>query len=290
MSSTSPALTPLSCPTCHMFSRDPASFSGDNGSCVNCSLISDLLSRLEQLEARLSSMEAKPASHVVVTWSASRASKVDLASIPPPSQQSENPQDEFIQVGKKQRAKSRHVEHTELPVCNRFSPLSNAPTEPKTLVIGSSEVRHVKLKGATVRCYPGARVGDIKGNLRMLAQSKARFRRVVIHAGGNDARRRQSEILKLNVESVCKLAKSVSDTVVFSGPLPNKVSDETYSRFSSFNRWLAKWCPENGVSYVDNWSMFWGKPGLMRRDGIHPSLDGVARLSRNISASFSHAA
>ena len=121
----------------------------------------------------------------------------------------------------------------------------------------------------------------------MLAQSKSRFRRVVIHAGGNDARRRQSEVVKLNVTSVCKLAKTMSDTVIFSGPLPNLVSDEMYSRFSSFNCWLSRWCPENGVGFVDNWSAFWGKPGLMRRDGVHPTRDGAALLSRNISASLS---
>ncbi|KAK7922443.1 hypothetical protein WMY93_009345 [Mugilogobius chulae] len=56
-------------------------------------------------------------------------------------------------------------------------------------------IRDVELPAASVRCYPGARMGDIEGNLRLLKQSRQRFRRVVIHAGGNDARRRQSEVL-----------------------------------------------------------------------------------------------
>ncbi|XP_024117260.1 uncharacterized protein LOC112138832, partial [Oryzias melastigma] len=244
MDSSPSSCSPLSCSMCHMFSEDPASFTEDSGRCVKCSRILDLEARLEQLEARARTVEAKPASKVV-TRSAGRAtSRANKASIPAPLPQPGETQDEdgFVPVGRKHSAKGKHLEHPKLLVCNRFSPLSDAPAEPQTLVIGSSEVRHVKLPAATVRCYPGARVGDIEGNLRLLAKSKSRFRRVVIHAGGNDARRRQSEILKLNVDSVCKLAKSMSDTVIFSGPLPNLVNDEMYSRFSSFNRWLAKRC------------------------------------------------
>uniref|UniRef100_A0A3P9M2Y1 SGNH hydrolase-type esterase domain-containing protein n=1 Tax=Oryzias latipes TaxID=8090 RepID=A0A3P9M2Y1_ORYLA len=285
MATTLSASPPLSCPMCHMFSDDPASFSEDSGRCVKCSLVLDLEARLEQLEARLRTVEAKPASQVV-TRSAGRATRANLVSTPAPSQQPGDSQG-FAPVGRKHSAKRKNLEHPRLHVSNRFSPLSDTPAEHSTLVIGSSEVRNVELPAATVRCYPGARVGDIEGNLRMLAQSKSRFRRVVIHAGGNDARRRQSEVVKLNVASVCKLAKTMSDTVIFSGPLPNLVNDEMYSRFSSFNRWLSRWCPENGVGFVDNWSAFWGKPGLMRRDGVHPTRDGAALLSRNISASLS---
>ena len=28
---------------------------------------------------------------------------------------------------------------------------------------------------------------------------------------------------------------------------------------------------------------FWGKPGLIRRDGVHPTRDGAALISRNLS-------
>ncbi|KAI3365933.1 hypothetical protein L3Q82_009703 [Scortum barcoo] len=39
-----------------------------------------------------------------------------------------------------------------------------------------------------------------------------------------------SEVTRINVESVCKFAKTMSDSVVFSGPLPNLTSDDMYSR------------------------------------------------------------
>ena len=65
----------------------------------------------------------------------------------------------------------------------------------------------------------------------------------------NDTRLRQSEVTKINVASVCNFAKTMSDSVVFSGPLPNLTSDDMFSRMSSFNRWLSR-------SVVPNWSGF----------------------------------
>lgn len=151
----------------------------------------------------------------------------------------------------------------------------------------SSIVRDVKLPAVSVRCLPGARVGDIEGQLRLLKQGGRRFRRIVIHAGGNDVRRRQSEVLKLQVGAVCELAKSMSDAVIYSGPLANRVNDEMYSRHLSFNCWLSRWCKENSVGFVDNWGAFWGRPWLIHRDGIHPTLDGASLLSANMAASLS---
>ncbi|TWW62411.1 hypothetical protein D4764_04G0010580 [Takifugu flavidus] len=44
------------------------------------------------------------------------------------------------------------------------------------------------------------------------------------------------EVTKINLESVCNYAKTMSDSVAFSGPLPNLASDEMFSRMSSLRR------------------------------------------------------
>ena len=56
------------------------------------------------------------------------------------------------------------------------------------------------------------------------------------------------------------LPKHLSDSIAFSGPLPNLANDDILSCVSSLHRWLSRWCPENNVAYIDNWQTFWGKP------------------------------
>ncbi len=264
-----------------------------------------LEARLTQIEEQLRSIKCKSSIVASSTQTVlAGAERSSLASqLAGPSSLSSSPSAVPEQPGKQGgwvtvREKHKHKRSTGHPhhstsqasvcVSNKFAPLSSTPTEKDTLVIGSSIVRHVNLgqPAATVSCIPGARAGDIESQLKLMAKDKRRFKRIVIHCGGNDARLRKSEVLKVNVESVCTYAKTMADEVVFSGPLPNVTSDEMFSRMSSFNRWLSRWCPSNSVGFIDNWKSFWGKPGLIRRDGIHPTWDGAALLSRNIAKSL----
>ena len=194
----------------------------------------------------------------------------------------------------KANAKAGPLEHRSSPVhvSNRFSLLGETPAEKpveRALVIGDSILRHVKIASplgapVAVSCLPGARAPDIRGNLRMLASH--RYSRIVIHVGTNDVRLRQSEITKANIKEVCQLAQTMSDAVICSGPLPVRRGAEIYSRLWSLNCWLSKWCSENNVGFIDNWSTFEGKPGLLSRDGIHPSREGAALISCNIARSL----
>lgn len=155
-------------------------------------------------------------------------------------------------------------------------------------MIGDSITRNVKIEtpATIVTCLPGARAPDVKANLKVLAKANRKYSKIVIHVGANDVRLRQSEITKTNIIEVCELASTMSGSVICSGPLPMRRSDEMLSRLSSLNGWMSKWCLRNNIGFIDNWKSFWGRPDLLKRDGIHPTRDGAALLSSNLAHSL----
>ncbi len=110
----------------------------------------------------------------------------------------------------------------------------------------------IETPATIVHCLPGARAPDVLTNLKVLANAKRKFSKIVIHVGANDVRLHLSEITKNNVKEVCELANMMSDTVICSGPLPAYQSDEIYGRLLSLNGWMSKWCPQNNKGCTDN--------------------------------------
>ncbi|KAK3570043.1 hypothetical protein QTP86_009588 [Hemibagrus guttatus] len=84
----------------------------------------------------------------------------------------------------------------EISTRNRFAPLRE--TECDAVIIGDSIVWHVCATAAKgkvcTRCLPGARVLDVSAQLPAIL--KKNIGAVVLHAGTNDIRLRQTEILK----------------------------------------------------------------------------------------------
>ena len=71
--------------------------------------------------------------------------------------------------------------------------------------------------------------------------------------------------------------------------LPDKGNDERYSRLLSLNRWLARYSSEQGFGFIDNWPSLWGRPGVLMRDGLHPTGLGASIMSKNIDRCLSQA-
>ncbi|KAK3522313.1 hypothetical protein QTP86_002955 [Hemibagrus guttatus] len=110
----------------------------------------------------------------------------------------------------------------EIPTQNRFAPLRE--TECDTVIIGDSIVRHVRATAAKgkvhTRCLPGARVLDVSAQVPAIL--KKNIGAVVLHAGTNNIRLRQTEILKKDFRSLVELVRTTSPTtrIIVSGPLP----------------------------------------------------------------------
>ncbi len=138
-------------------------------------------------------------------------------------------------------------------------------------------------------CFPGARVLDVSAQIPAILkddESIAGIAAVVIHAGVNDTKLRQTETLKRDFRSLIETVRSTSPvtTIIVSGPLPTyRRGHERFSRLLALNEWLLSWCKDQKLLFVDNWNLFWERPRLFRADGLHPSRVGAELLSDNIT-------
>ncbi|XP_072567620.1 uncharacterized protein [Paramormyrops kingsleyae] len=286
-------MSPVPCSECNMFSYSSPVISG-TFTCEKCQLVARLTEKIVVLEGRIRTLRdiQETESFIDSVLAAPDMSAIGIQSPPAPAAEPTQ-QGEWVTTRRHSRKSNQnsHRHHSPIRVSNRFSPLSETPAETpveSALVIGDSILRNVRVAtpATIVNCLPGARATDISANLKVLAKSKRKYSNIIIHVSTNDVRLRQSEITKSNFIEVCNLAKKMSASVTCSGPIPARRGDEMYSRLSSLHRWLSEWCPINGVGYIDNWRMFWGRPGLLKRDGIHPSRAGADLLSKSIAHSL----
>ncbi len=228
------------CTVCHMHSLSLSV--GDEGfTCDKCREIVRLTEKILKLETRIQTLVEDSTNAKAVDTALMRLAQGVLYIFLFPDEPVQ--QGNWVTVRRHSRG-SKHHSSVPIKTLNRFSPLSDAPTEKpneSALVIGDSIVWNVKIEttATIVHCLPGARAPDILANLKVLANAKRKFSKIVIHVGTNDVRLRQSEISKNNVKEVCELANTMADTVICSGPLPAYRGDEIHSRLLSLNGWIA---------------------------------------------------
>lgn len=162
------------------------------------------------------------------------------------------------------------------------SRLQRSPS-PSLLVIGTSLVRHVAVRGGRTFCHPGASVNDIKSAALRLSDQCSSVSTLVIEAGVNDIKKQRSEELKVDF---ARLVDSLLDTgkqVIVSGPLPSPCfGDIKFSRLRQLHIWQKSYCMRKSIPFVDNFAAFLNRPSLFKRDGLHPNLDGSRLLASNI--------
>ncbi len=164
------------------------------------------------------------------------------------------------------------------PLLHRLWSLRSPPatasfdTEHDAVIIGDSIVRYV--------C---ATLAEGKVHTQKCDESVGS---VVLHAGVNDTKLRQTETLKRDFRSLIETVHSTlpAMTIIVPGPLPTyRRGHERFSRLFALNKWLSSWCKDQKLLFVSNWNLFWERPRLFRADGLHPSRVGAEFLSDNIS-------
>uniref|UniRef100_A0A8C6K9T5 SGNH hydrolase-type esterase domain-containing protein n=1 Tax=Nothobranchius furzeri TaxID=105023 RepID=A0A8C6K9T5_NOTFU len=163
---------------------------------------------------------------------------------------------------------------------------SSAPADPppRTLIIGDSIIKHVRMSGAVTHSFPGAKVMDIAKRIPELIHNHPTVSKIIIHAGTNDTRMQQSELLKRDFIHLFNLLKSTHLCVFISGPIPTV--DRGIGRFSrilSLNTWLSSVTVQHNIAFIDNFNIFWGRKHLFGPDGLHLNRQGTHTLKMSLA-------
>uniref|UniRef100_A0A668SN63 Uncharacterized protein n=1 Tax=Oreochromis aureus TaxID=47969 RepID=A0A668SN63_OREAU len=145
------------------------------------------------------------------------------------------------------------VHHQPIHVSNHSSPLSN----------------HSELSSR-------ARPGDTEETLKLLAKDKCKFRKILVHYSSNDTC--QFDVTKIILDR----CETMSDVILFSGPLPKGTKSDLFSHVFFLLDGCLSGVEKTHMGFIDNWKNLGEKPGLFRREVLHPTFDGAALISRKL--------
>ncbi|KAM3584901.1 uncharacterized protein V6R79_011445 [Siganus canaliculatus] len=182
-------------------------------------------------------------------------------------------------------------DHTRSP---GVAELARSPEDradaPKTLLIGDSIVRNVRMRGAVTMSFPGATVAEVMRKISDILSSHPQLKRIIIHAGTNDIARQQSELLKQDFRDLFNSISQSQVTVFISGPTPTCGRGiGSFSRLLSLNTWLSSACSSHHVGFINNFDLFWERRHLFGPDGLHLNRAGARMLSGNLAYGIQHA-
>lgn len=164
-----------------------------------------------------------------------------------------------------------------------------SPSPPATIIIGDSTVRYVSVNNAHTVVFPGATVAVITEKIQEVMTSFPAADSLIVHAGTNDVRKQQSELLKRDFIQLFGVLKHLHYSVSISGPTPSPGHGPgRFSRLLSLNSWLQSACRTHNVNFINNFDLFWQRNNLFAVDGLHLNFAGARALSSNFSYCIHH--
>uniref|UniRef100_A0A8C6V045 OSK domain-containing protein n=9 Tax=Neogobius melanostomus TaxID=47308 RepID=A0A8C6V045_9GOBI len=201
----------------------------------------------------------------------------------------------------------------EIKLTNRFSPLSenvynkqkmsekNKEHEVKTkmerntvpsvkardtLLLGDGAISNINNEIMTTVTYPSATVSDIIDVLNKEITNNPGINKLVLHVGAVDTRNGESEVLKEKFNKLFERLDCLDKDAIqifISGPIPNIDGRiNKFSRLFQLNTWLSKVCKSRGLTFIENFNLFWKRDDLFKGNGPHLSRGGVRRLTENL--------
>ena len=150
-------------------------------------------------------------------------------------------------------------------------------------ILGNSEVRYMgerTKRGGKRGIYftNGAGIEDILEHIR---NKRMKGKTTVIHGGGDDIKKLETEHILRAYKEVIKETKDKGKLCIVSGIVPRRGESSYWSsRAIGINNRLQGYCKEmDGVMFVDNWDRFYGNRKLYTADGVHLNRQGTNLLS-----------
>jgi len=121
-----------------------------------------------------------------------------------------------------------------------------------------------------VCCLPGARARDVLGRVFGILKGEGEQPQLVVHIGTNVIGRNSDWNVRQVSRQLGWKLRARTNRVLFSGLLHVPRDSEMRNRETEqLNTRLQEWCRREGFRYLDNWSSFWGRWDLYKRNGLH---------------------
>ena len=176
-----------------------------------------------------------------------------------------------------------YLTRSEAPISQNNGNILHIPP-PQYLLLGDSRVRFLSIPNCVTYSYSGAKILDLLHYIPNTLQQHPSVHTVIINAGINDIRCKQSAKMRTDYEAIAVSIEDLGKNCIFSGLFPTLYhSSESFSRLYSIDKWLCNFCQACGYGYIDLFDSFWKRTRLYR-DKLHPNDEGLKTLASKISS------